>query len=723
MSTEPTDLFDPQETAKRIADEVGVATSRIAAAINLLLDGNTLPFIARYRKEATGNLDERQLRAIEDRLTDARELADRKRTILRTIEEQGRLTDDLHSRIVDCHDRTTLEELYLPFRPKRRTRATIAEEQGLGPLADLMLEPTHAASRKNLVAPFVNPDSSVPDHETALQGACDILAQRWSEDTQARVFGFEQLRRGQLVSKVKRGQRDESSRFREWFDSQQRVKGIPSHRFLAMKRGESEGVLRLSLTADDDYAVRWLRRRLIPNPSPVFEEALRATVEDCWKRLLQPAAETVVMGEMKSTADLEAVSVFGRNLRDLLLAPPAGAKVTLAIDPGFRTGCKVAVVDATGSFLDTATIYPTAPTNDVQGAAKTLLGLISQHAVELIAIGNGTASRETDAFVSNLVKEHKLSVTKAIVSESGASIYSASELASEEYPNLDVTVRGAISIAHRLQDPLAELVKLDPKSIGVGQYQHDVDQKLLGRELDREVLSCVNSVGIELNQASASLLSHVAGIGPKLASSIVAHRESNGPFRNRRALLDVPRLGEKVFRQAAGFLRVAGSDNPLDRTAVHPESYYIAERIAKSMGMPIDQIVGRDEISSGIKASDFVDDKAGQETVTDIISELSRPGRDPRQQFQTATFREGVNELNDLQTGMRLEGVVTNVTKFGAFVDVGVHQDGLVHISQLADQFVSDPSEIVSVGQVVRVRVLEVDTERKRISLSMRDSP
>ena len=715
-----TDLFNSDETAARIAESLGVATSRVKAAIDLLIDGNTLPFIARYRKEATGNLDERELRVIEDKLNDAKELADRKETILRTIEEQGQLTGELRSKIIDCHERTVLEELYLPYRPKRRTRATVAEEQGLGPLADLMLEPTHNASRKNLVAPFINAELGVKDTETALQGACDILAQRWSEQPQPRAFVFEQLRRGQLTSKVKRGKRDEDSRFREWFDSNQRVKGIPSHRFLAMKRGESEGVLRLALDVDDEYVVRWLRRHLIPEPSPVFQDALRSTVEDCWKRLLHPAGESVVMSELKAAADAEAVGVFGKNLRDLLLAPPAGAKVTMAIDPGFRTGCKVAVVDATGSFLDTATIYPTAPRNDIDGATKTVLSLVSKHNVELIAIGNGTASRETDGFVSDLMKQNSLQVTKAIVSESGASIYSASELASEEYPDLDVTVRGAISIAHRLQDPLAELVKLDPKSIGVGQYQHDVDQKLLGKELEREVLSCVNSVGVELNQASPSLLSYVAGIGPKLASGIVAHRDKNGPFRNRRALLDVPRLGEKAFRQAAGFLRVNASDNPLDRTAVHPESYYVVERMAKTIDLPIEKLVGRDDVSSKLNATDFVDDKTGAETITDIIAELTKPGRDPRQQFKTARFRDGVNEMKDLEVGMTLEGVVTNVTKFGAFVDVGVHQDGLVHISQLADSFVSDPSDVVSVGQVVKARVLEVDIGRKRISLSMR---
>ncbi|MFK7818194.1 MAG: Tex family protein [Planctomycetaceae bacterium] len=723
MSADKEEFFDAQATGERIAEELAIPSKRVHAAIELLLAGDTLPFIARYRKEATGNLDERQLRVIEDRLHEARELADRKKTILRTIDEQGKLTDALRSQIVSCHERSVLEEIYLPYRPKRRTRATIAEEQGLGPLADLMLEPTHSASRTNLISPFLNADLGVPDTETALKGACDILAYRWSEDQQARGFVFEQLRRGQLVSKVRRGKKDDDSRFREWFDSQQRVKGIPSHRFLAMKRGESEGVLRLSLVSDADYAIRWLRRHLIPEPSPVFADVLRDTVDDCWKRLLQPAGESLVMSEMKVAADIEAVSVFGKNLRDLLLAAPAGAKVTMAIDPGFRTGCKVAVVDATGSFVDTATIYPTAPRNDIDGASSTVLGLIQKHTVELIAIGNGTASRETDAFVSELLKTHQLKVTKAIVSESGASIYSASELAGEEYPDLDVTVRGAISIAHRLQDPLAELVKLDPKSIGVGQYQHDVDQKLLSRELEREVLSCVNSVGVELNQASASLLSYVAGIGPKLASSIVSHRDENGPFRNRLELMQVPRLGQKVFKQAAGFLRVGSSDNPLDRTAVHPESYYIVERMAESASEPIDRLLGRADVAKLVKPSQFVDEKTGVATITDILIELARPGRDPRQQFRTAKFREGINELQDLEPGMKLEGVVTNVTKFGAFVDVGVHQDGLVHISQLADRFVDDPSKVVSVGQVVRTTVLEVDVARKRISLSMKSSP
>ncbi len=724
MSRTSNEFFDLKSTADALAASLSVRPQQVLAAAELLLDGNTLPFIARYRKEATGDLDERALRAVEDGLKVAQELAARKTTILKTLEDQKVLDASLRAAVVACTDSRSLEELYLPYKPTRRTRATAARERGLEPLADLLMKQAPPnASRKNILLPFVNDGRGVPDIDAAFQGAADIIADRWAANADARKFALVQVRRGQLISKVKRGKRDDNNRFAEWFDRQESVQRIPSHRFLAMKRGESEGVLRLSIGVDEDFALRRLRGLFLTNPKAALATELRAVVDDCWKRLLHPAAESTVMSELKQAADAEAVEVFARNIRDLLLAPPAGAKVTLGIDPGFRTGCKVAVVDETGRFVETATIYPTAPRNDTDGATATLMGLIQKHKVQLIAIGNGTASRETDVFVARLISKHGLDVTKAIVSESGASIYSASELAVSEYPDLDVTVRGAISIAHRLQDPLAELVKLDPRSIGVGQYQHDVDQKLLNTTLEREVLSCVNSVGVELNQASPSILAYVAGIGPKLAQRIVEFRDQNGPFRDRKSLLKVPKFGAKAFEQSAGFLRIRDSADPLDSTSVHPESYYVVQRMAASLKTYAQNLVGNAQLAGDLSATDYVDDRVGMSTVQDIIAELSRPGRDPRKEFVTATFKEGVDKIEDLQPGMRLEGIVTNVTKFGAFVDVGVHQDGLVHISQLADGFVSNPADIVAVGEVVQTTVLEVDVQRKRIGLSLIASP
>lgn len=717
------ECFSLDETVAALADSLNLPAKRVRSAVDLLLDGNTLPFIARYRKEATGGLDETQLRGIEDGLAFARELAARKQTVLKTIHEQGQLTDALQKRIEACHDRAILEEIYLPFKPKRRTRATIAKERGLQPLADLLLKQERLpGSRTQILRPFVDAGKDVPDEATAIAGACDIIAERWSEDADARTLVREQVRRGRLVSKVKRGKRDDNSRFAAFFDASESVKRVPSHRFLAMKRGESEGELRLSIEIDDDYALRKLRQRLVCNPECSFRKELYETVADCLSRLLHPGAESTVLSEMKEAADTEAIEVFVKNLRKLLLAPPAGPQVTIGLDPGFRTGCKLAVVDETGKYVESATIFPTPPRSDKVAAAETLLRLIRKHSVQLIAIGNGTASREADGFVADLIRNEQLEVTSVTVSESGASIYSASELAAAEYPDLDVTVRGAISIAHRLQDPLAELVKLDPRSIGVGQYQHDVNQQQLRKSLEREVLSCVNSVGVDLNRASASLLAYVSGIGPKLASKIVAHRDANGSFATRAALKDVSGLGAKVFQQAAGFLRVPESKQPLDNSAVHPESYYVVERMARSLGVESHALVGSATRVGSLDATSFVDEKCGQLTVLDILDELKQPGRDPRSEFRTAKFKDSVKEPEDLKDGMMLEGIVTNVTKFGAFVDVGVHQDGLVHISELANQFVEDPSDVVSVGDVVRVKVLSVDINRKRIGLSIKQA-
>jgi len=715
----PFDCFDLEQTITRCATSLGVGAAQVRAAVKLLDEDNTIPFIARYRKEMTQGLDEQSLRGIEDALAKARELAQRKTTILKSIAEQGLLTAELRGQILACLDKRTLEDLYLPFKPKRRTRATIARERGLQPLADILLsQEACKQSRADILRPFVNSAKDVPDDAAALQGACDIVAEHWSEDVPTRAWLNEQARGGRLVAQVRRGKNDPASKFASYFDHAEPVARVPSHRLLAMMRGEAEGVLHIGVQLNDEVVLDKLKRKLVRNPSFEFQAELLRTVEDCYARLLLPATESAILQQLKEAADEEAVGVFARNLRDLLLAPPAGPRVTIGIDPGFRTGCKVAVVDGTGKFLDSATIYPTAPRCDVAGAGQTLQALIARHDVQLIAIGNGTASRETDAFVTDLLKRSRSQVTKVMVSESGASIYSASAIAGREYPQLDVTVRGAISIAHRLQDPLAELVKLDPKSIGVGQYQHDVNQTLLRKALDREVESCVNSVGVDVNLASAPLLSAVAGIGPKLAERIVEHRDAHGRFASRKQLLNVPKLGRKAFEQAAGFLRIRDGDEPLDNSAVHPESYYVVEKMATRLQVSARELVGNAVLAGKLAAGEFVDERVGLPTVRDVLAELAKPGRDPRSEFRVAAFAEGVNELEDLAEGMTLEGVVTNVTRFGAFVDVGVHQDGLVHISELADRFVEDPSDVVAVGDVVRVKVLQVDRDRRRIALS-----
>jgi uncharacterized protein len=711
---------DLEVACQSIARELSVKVSQVQAAVELLDAGNTIPFIARYRKEATQGLDELALRAIEDAIEKARELAARKTTVLKTIEELGLLTDELRKKILDCRDMQTLETIYLPYKPKRRTRATVARERGLQPLADLLLQQKSLGrSKQDVLKQFVSTELDVPDVETALQGALDIVAEQWSEDTTTRNWMAKEARtQGRVASQVKRGKKEEADKFEMYVDYAEPAAKIPSHRLLAMMRGEAEGVLRVEIQVDKEHAVSQLKQQLVPNRTFEFHAELLGAVEDCFDRLLMPATESAVMQELKEKADEEAIAVFGKNLRELLMAPPAGPKVTIGIDPGFRTGCKVAVVDGTGKFLTNATIYPTPPHSDIAGSAKTLLALITKYKVELIAIGNGTASRETDAFVAELIREHKLKITKVMVSESGASIYSASELAAREYPDLDLTVRGAISIAHRLQDPLAELVKSDPKSIGVGQYQHDVNQKLLRKRLDREVESCVNSVGVELNLASAPLLSHVAGIGPKLAENIVNYRDEHGRFETRAQLLKVPKLGQKAFEQAAGFLRIRDGKQPLDNSAVHPESYGVVERMAKHLKADTKSLVGNATLSQKIKPTDFVDDRFGLPTVTDIIQELAKPGRDPRSEFRIVQFSDSVHSMEDLKPGMVLEGVITNVTHFGAFVDIGVHQDGLIHISQLSNTFVKDPSEVVAVGDIVKVKVLEIDLGRKRISVT-----
>lgn len=704
--------------AKPIALALAISEAQVLATIELLDAGNTIPFIARYRKEATQGLDEMVLRAIEDALDKARELAARKKTVLKTIDEQGKLTDALRKQIADCSDLQTLEAIYLPFKPKRRSRATVARERGLQPLADLLLQQkTLGQPKTSILQRYINPQLEVPDSESALLGALDIVAETWAEQAATRSWlAREAMTRGRITSQVKRGKKEEATKFEMYHEFSEPVAKIPSHRLLAMLRGETDGMLRIGIDVDKEQCVSHLKHQLVTNRQFEFFGDLLNAVEDCCDRLLLPATETTVLQTLKEKADEEAIAVFGKNLRELLMSPPAGPKVTIGIDPGFRTGCKVAVVDGTGKFLTNTTIYPTPPQNDTDGSAKVLLGLIQKYSVELIAIGNGTASRETDVFVAGLLRQHNLKVTKVLVSESGASIYSASELAAREYPDLDLTVRGAISIAHRLQDPLAELVKADPKSIGVGQYQHDVNQTLLRKRLDREVESCVTSVGVDLNMASASLLSHVAGIGPKLAENIVHYRDENGRFETRSQLLKVPKLGSKAFEQAAGFLRIRDGKQPLDNSAVHPESYGIVERMAKHLKADTKSLVGNPSLMQKLAPQDFVDDRFGLPTVLDILNELAKPGRDPRSEFRVVQFSESVQTMQDLKPGMVLEGCITNVTHFGAFIDIGVHQDALIHISQLADVYVKDPNDVVAVGDIVRVKILEVDIERKRIA-------
>ena len=709
-----------KQFAQAIAVDLQLPVRQVLAAIELLEAGNTIPFIARYRKEVTQGLDEIALRAIEDAAEKATVLAARKSTVIKSIQGQSAMTDELLAAIESCRDLRQLEMIYLPFTPKRRTKAAIARERGRQPLADLLIcQESIGTSRTQLLNQFVNVDLEVPTRDAALQGALAIVAEQWSEDATLRTWMLDEaLASGKVTSNLKRGKKQEAEKFELYFDHREAIGKIPSHRLLALLRGESEGLLRIGIAMDDGRAVSRMKSQFLHDQRFEFHRDLLETISDCYERLLQPATQSSVLQNLKEQADTEAIEVFGKNLHELLMASPAGPRVTLGIDPGFRTGCKLAVVDATGKFLATSTIYPTPPTSDRESAAKRVLEFINQYKVELIAIGNGTASRETDVFVGDLLKEQGLKLTKVMVSEAGASIYSASEIAIKEFPDLDVTVRGAISIARRLQDPLAELVKTDPKSIGVGQYQHDVNQTRLRKCLDRTVESCVNAVGVDLNMASVSLLAHVAGIGPKLAENIVAFRDQNGRFKNRKQLMGVSKLGSKAFEQAAGFLRIRGGVEPLDDSAVHPESYTVVARMAKKLGANPKTLVGDTGLSHKLRPADYVDSRFGLPTVIDIISELEKPGRDPRREFRVVKFDDSINSIGDLNAGLVMEGVITNVTHFGAFVDIGVHQDALIHISQLSNSFVKDPNEIVAVGDLVKVKVLEVDAARKRISVT-----
>lgn len=713
----------------RIAEELNIRPQQVAATVALLDEGATVPFISRYRKEVTGSLDDSQLRTLEERLRYLREMEDRRATILKSIAEQDKLTPELQRDIESADTKTRLEDLYLPYKPKRRTKGQIAIEAGLEPLASkLFADPT--LNPEDEANGFVNTEKGVTDTKAALDGAKYILMERFSEDANllAKLRNFMQ-REASVSVRVVAGQEEAGSKFADYFEHDELLSKVPSHRALAILRGRNEGILTFSLVTGDptDKLASSPCEAIVADHFNIKDQGraadkwLNEVVKWTWRIKLLTHLETELIGELRERAETDAIKVFADNLKDLLLAAPAGSKTTIGLDPGLRTGVKVAVVDGTGKVLDHSTIYPTPPQNRFAESEAILMALIEKHKVELIAIGNGTGSRETDKFVGDMLKKFNAKqVQKIVVNEAGASIYSASELASKEFPDLDVTIRGAVSIAHRLQDPLAALVKIEPKSIGVGQYQHDVNQNQLARSLDAVVEDCVNSVGVDLNTASAPLLTHVSGLNATLASNIITFRDTNGAFTSRKDLLKVPRLGEKTFEQAAGFLRIMNAKNPLDASAVHPESYPVVEKIAKQYERDIKSLIGDSALLTAVNAEQFIDDKTGVITVKDILNELQKPGRDPRPEFTFAEFKEGVNDIKDLKPNMILEGVITNVAAFGAFVDVGVHQDGLVHISALSDSFVKDPRDVVKAGDIVKVKVMEVDVPRKRIGLSMR---
>ena len=720
---------------EQIAKELQVKKEQVKAAIQLLDEGATVPFIARYRKEVTGGLDDTQLRHLEERLIYLRELEDRRNSILASIEEQGKLTPELKADIDAAETKQRLEDLYLPYKQKRRTKAQIAREAGIEPLADALLDNPELAPEAE-AEKYLNIDAGFADAKAVLDGARQILMERFAEDPE--LVG--QLRdylneHGMVQSKVVEGKETEGAKFRDWFDFYEPLNSMPSHRALALLRGRNEGFLQVSLVLDSELnqetpstapnpcEQRIANRFGIKQQSRPADKWLNDTVRWTWRVKLSLHLELDLMGQLREKSEEEAIRIFGKNLKDLLLAAPAGQHVTMGVDPGIRTGCKLAIVDATGKLLDTDTIYPHEPRRDWAGAMTTIAALAKKHGVSLVAIGNGTASRETDKLIQDVMKQFpELKLTKLVVSEAGASVYSASELAAREFPQLDVSLRGAVSIARRLQDPLAELVKIEPKSIGVGQYQHDVSQLKLARSLDAVVEDCVNAVGVDVNTASAPLLTRISGLNASLASNIVSYRDAHGAFKTRQELLEVPRLGDKTFEQAAGFLRIRDGENPLDASSVHPEAYPVVEKMIADLKQPIKSIMGNNSVLRSLSAAKYTDDRFGLPTVQDIFKELEKPGRDPRPEFRTASFADGVEEVKDLVPGMMLEGVVTNVAAFGAFVDIGVHQDGLVHISALSNTFVKDPHDVVKAGQVVRVKVLEVDLPRKRIALTMRMS-
>ena len=715
-----------------LAREFSVAQSQIDNVLEMLSEGATIPFMARYRKERTGSLDEVQLRAISERFTYLTELNKRKETVLESIASQDKLTDKLKAQITDCLDKTILEDIYAPYKPKRRTKATIAKEKGLEPLADWIqsLNRSNAAkvALETEAQKYLNPQKEVNTVEEALQGAADIIAEQIADKAEIRAYLRDYLfNNGVFVSKIKKEHPEGSTKYEMYRNYQYAVRKIAPHNILALYRGEAEKILTVDIEFDTAAVLAELEYQIIASKNAAVRQFYRTTINDAFNRLLKPSLIREIRSDRKQYADLESIKTFEANLRNLLLSPPAGMQTTMAIDPGFRTGCKIAILDETGKFMEYQAIFPHSGANKQTQAAEIVRQLIKKYRIKLIAIGNGTASRETDGFITDILKDLELKPIKVMVNESGASIYSASELAREEFPDLDVTVRGAISIGRRLQDPLAELVKIDPKSIGVGQYQHDVEQKLLQQKLTETVESCVNYVGVDLNTASAELLKFVSGISSTVANNIVSYRNEKGKFNNRKELLKVTKLGAKTFEQCAGFLRIRNGDNPLDNTAVHPESYAVVKQIAQESQINLDTLNRNSEANNLVQKLDsinlqqFVTDTIGIPTLKDLIEELKKPGRDPREQFQYAQFQEGINEIGDLKVGMQLEGVVTNVVNFGAFVDVGVHQDGLVHISKLANRFVSDPNEVVKVGEIVKVTVLEVNEKLRRIGLSMVD--
>lgn len=718
-----------QAICRMIAQELNVRPEQVNAAVTLIDDGNTVPFIARYRKEVTGGLDDTQLRTLDSRLSYLRELDDRRQTILKSIQEQGKLTPELEQEIAQADSKTRLEDLYLPYKPKRRTKGQIAIEAGLEPLADQLwnhpqTEPESEASK------YLDADKGIADTKAALDGARAIIMERIAEDANLLEKIRNHLNRNaELVSRVVEGKEQEGEKFKDYFNHNEPLSKVPSHRALAMLRGRNEGFLTLTMNADPEQEEGARQSYCETIIADHYGVTLSSAPADTWRKQVISWAwrikvsmhmETELMGAMKERAEIEAIEVFATNLKDLLMAAPAGPRATLGLDPGLRTGSKIAIVDPTGKVLATETIYPHPPQKQYDKSAQIVDQLVRKYNVDLIAIGNGTASRETDSFVADVIKRGNLKVQKIIVSEAGASVYSASELAAKEFPNMDVSLRGAVSIARRLQDPLAELVKIDPKSIGVGQYQHDVSQSMLAKRLDAIVEDCVNAVGVDVNTASAALLTRVAGLSSTIAQNIVDFRDENGRFEARTTLKKVPRLGPKAFEQCAGFLRIMDGKNPLDASAVHPEAYPVVKAISEKNNKDIKALIGDSSFLKGLHAVDYTDDNFGVPTITDIIKELDKPGRDPRPEFKTATFAEGVNSVSDLEPGMILEGVVSNVANFGAFVDIGVHQDGLVHISALTDRYVSDPREVVKAGDIVKVKVMEVDVQRKRIGLSMR---
>jgi uncharacterized protein len=715
--------------AQRIASELRVRVPQVEATIALLDDKSTVPFIARYRKEATGGLDDTQLRALEERLIYLRDLEERRAAIIESIESQGKLTPELSALLEAAETKARLEDLYLPYKPKRRTKAQVAREAGLEPLARALLQDPDLVPEQAAAA-YIDPGKGVEDVGAALEGARVILMEQLSEDAEL-VGGLRQLmwERGEWRSTVVPGKETEGIKFSDYFNGSERLKNMPSHRVLALLRGRKEAFLRLAVVLPEEAAAagsteperRIAGRAGIERKGRPADAWLAETVRWTWKLKLHPALEIDTEHRLREHAEAEAIRVFGRNLHDLLMAAPAGQRTTMGLDPGLRTGVKVAVVDGTGKVIATTTVYPHEPRKDWEGTLRTLAAICERHGVQLLSIGNGTASRETDALAAELITRHpELSLTKVMVSEAGASVYSASALAAKEFPDLDVSLRGAVSIARRLQDPLAELVRIEPKAIGVGQYQHDLNQSLLARQLDTVVEDCVNAVGADLNTASAPLLARISGLNETLARNIVSFRDEHGAFTNRKQLMKVPRVGDRTFQQAAGFLRVRNGDNPLDASAVHPEAYPVVERIVSRTGVPIAGLVGASALLRTLQAEQFADAQFGVPTVGDILVELDKPGRDPRPEFRTAAFKDSVRSPSDLEPGMLLEGVVTNVANFGAFVDVGVHQDGLVHVSQLADRFVKDPRDVVKAGDIVKVRVLEVDLARKRIALTMK---